>query len=154
VSVSARPPPGAGHDRALRATRRKADMNKREFERRAEFRYRLRSFLRASEELCRAEGITPLQYQMLLQVKGFPGRPWALVGELAERLHAPQHGVAALVTRAEKAGLVERIQGTADRRHRQVHLTAQGDRVIQRLAAAHDRELRPLSEVIRSVLKA
>ncbi len=127
-------------------------MNKRDFERRAEFRYLLRSFLRASEELCRAEGITPLQYQMLLQVKGFPGRAWALVGELAERLHAPQHGVAALVTRAEKAGLVKRITATTDRRQRQVHLTARGDRVVQRLAAAHDRELRPLSEVLRSVL--
>jgi DNA-binding MarR family transcriptional regulator len=128
-------------------------LNKRDFEQRAEFRYLLRSFLRASEELCRAEGITPLQYQMLLQVKGFPGRAWAFVGELAERLHAPQHGVAALVTRAEKAGLVERITGTTDRRQRQVHLTARGDRVIQRLAAAHDRELRPLSEVLRSVLR-
>ena len=61
-------------------------LDKSEFEALADFRYRLRRFLRFSELLTRRHGITNLQYLLLLQIKGFPGREWAFVGELAERL--------------------------------------------------------------------
>jgi hypothetical protein len=59
-------------------------LKKKEFEALAEFRYQLRRYLRFSEEVVRAERITPLQYLLLLHIKGFPGRDWATVGELAE----------------------------------------------------------------------
>ena len=65
----------------------------------AHFRHQLRRFLRASEELARAHGCTAQQYQLLLQLRGFPGRRWASIAELAERLQAQHHGVVALVTR-------------------------------------------------------
>jgi len=61
-------------------------MSKEDLERLAQFRYRLRCYLRFSEEVTRREGITPLQYQLMLQIKGFPGREWATVGELAGRI--------------------------------------------------------------------
>ena len=122
--------------------------NKADFESLAEFRYQLRRFLHISEALCKAESITPLQYQLMLQIKGYPGRSWALVGELAERLQLAQHGVVALVTRAEDAGLVTRVRADSDRRQVQVHLTPLGSTRIRRLALLHRRELQSLSKVL------
>ena len=49
----------------------------------------------------------------MLQVKGFPGRNWATIGELAERLQAKHHGVVALVSRCESLGLVQRQASAA-----------------------------------------
>ena len=101
------------------------------------FRYELRKFLRVSEEISNAAGITTLQYQLLLHVRGFPERRWATVGELAERLQAASNGTAALVSRCEAAGLVSRKTGKTDRRQVQVHLTAKGERCLLKLAAEH-----------------
>ena len=81
-------------------------LSKKQFENLADFRYALRRFLRFSEESAHAEGLTPLQYQLLLQVKGARSRDWVLVGELAERLQMQPHGAVALVSRCERAGLV------------------------------------------------
>ncbi len=101
------------------------------------FRYELRRFLRVSEEIANAAGITTLQYQLLLHVRGFPGRHWATVGELAERLQAAPNGTAALVSRCETAGLVTRKTDASDRRQVQVHLTAKGESLLLQLAAEH-----------------
>jgi DNA-binding MarR family transcriptional regulator len=116
-------------------------ITKRHYELLSSFRYALRRYLRYSEEITRRNGITPLQYQLLLHVKGFPGRDCATVGELAERLQAHHHGVVALVTRCEQAGLVERRVGEEDRRLAFVYLTAAGERVLEKLADLHRREL-------------
>lgn len=89
---------------------------KADFEALSEFRHQLRRFLRFSEEAAKSQGLTPLQYQLLLHVKGYPGRSWPTIGELAERLQTAQHGVVSLVTRCQRAGLVERRPGTRDRR--------------------------------------
>ena len=101
------------------------------------FRYELRKFLRVSEEISNAAGITTLQYQLLLHVRGFPEREWATVGELAERLQAAPNGTAALVSRCEASGLVRRKTDKTDRRQVQVHLTAKGERCLLKLAAEH-----------------
>jgi DNA-binding MarR family transcriptional regulator len=121
-----------------RAERR---MTARQYRALADFRYELRRFLRYSEEITRRHGMTPLQYQLMLQVKGFPGRSRATVSELAERLQAKHHGVVALVTRCEKAGLVARRVHEDDRRAVLVELTAKGERALERLARLHRNEL-------------
>ena len=82
--------------------------DKRRLEALSEFRYRLRNFLRFSEDAAREEGITVLHYQLLLHTQGFAGRDWATVTEIAERLQAQVHGVVALISRCEEAGLVQR----------------------------------------------
>lgn len=115
-------------------------LSKKEFETLSEFRYRLRRFLRFSEQVTRKNGITPLQYLLLLHVKGFPGRNWATVGELAHRLQAQHHGVVALISRCEKLGWVERRQGQTDRREVEIHLTADGERMVGKMAALHRAE--------------
>jgi DNA-binding MarR family transcriptional regulator len=116
-------------------------MTARQYRALADFRYELRRFLRYSEELTRRHGMTPLQYQMLLQVRGYPGRSRVTVGELAERLQAKHHGVVALVTRCERAGLVRRQASPADGRAVLVRLTARGERELERLARLHRNEL-------------
>ena len=119
-------------------------MGKKDYEALAEFRYQLRRFLRFSEDLTQSHGVTPLQYQLLLQLKGFPERSHATVGELAERLQAKHHGVVALVTRCEDLGLVRRRPSPRDLRQVEVHLTAAGERQVERLAQAHRDELASL----------
>ena len=122
-------------------------LNKAEFEALSEFRFQLRRFERFSEDAVQPFSITPLQYLLLLHVKGFPGRGFATVGELAERLQAKPHGVVALVTRCEEHGFVERRQGTADRRQVEIHLLGAGEKILRHLAELHRTELQSLAGV-------
>ncbi len=124
-------------------------LSKQEFETLSHFRYQLRRFVRVSKQITHQHGITNLQYLALLHVKGFPGREWATIGELAERLQAHHHGVGTLVTRCEKLGLVNRKHGQKDRREVQVHLTAKGERTVLKLARQHRDELLKLQGVFR-----
>ncbi|RZL01864.1 MAG: MarR family transcriptional regulator [Rubrivivax sp.] len=119
-------------------------LTKADFEVLSEFRFQMRRFERFSENAAQAEGITPLQYLLLLHIKGFPGRAWALVGELAERLQVQHHAAVALVTRCEAIGLVTRRPNQADRRQVEVHLLPKGTRLLTRLAALHRAELKSL----------
>jgi DNA-binding MarR family transcriptional regulator len=125
-------------------TRRQGPISKAEFEALSEFRFQIRRFERFSEDVVQRHGITPLQYLLLLHVKGFPGRTFATIGELAERLQAKPHGVVALVSRCEASGLVERRASDVDRRRVEVHLRADGERLLTQLAALHRGELRSL----------
>ncbi|HTH94499.1 MAG TPA: MarR family transcriptional regulator [Rhodocyclaceae bacterium] len=124
-------------------------MKKSDLEALAEFRYQLRRFLRFSEDAAQSEGLTPQQYQLLLQIGGFPGRDWASISELAERLQAKHHGTVALISRCESAGLVCREADPDDGRQVRVHLTADGKRFLTRLAQRHQDELHSLSDVFR-----
>ncbi len=116
-------------------------LEKKEFELLADFRYQIRKFLRFSENVTRKAGITPLQYLMLLNIKGYPGREWATIGELAERLQAQHHGVVALVSRCEKQGFVERRRSTEDRRRIEVRLLPKGEEYVAQLAGEHRKQL-------------
>jgi DNA-binding MarR family transcriptional regulator len=120
----------------------KRKMSKADFETLAQFRYELRRFLRFSEEVTHRNGVTPLQYLLMLQIKGFPGREWATVAELADRLQAKHHGVVALVSRCETAGWVRRVASRDDKRRVEVHLTADGEECLEQLARLHREELR------------
>lgn len=128
-----------------------SSIHKQRFEALSEFRFKLRSFLRFSEDAARAEGITVLQYQLLLHTQGFPGREWASVSELAHRLQAQPHGVVALVSRCEEAGLVRRKPSSIDRRQVEVHLLAAGRRKLEKLAAVHADHLAALADVVAQV---
>lgn len=123
-------------------------IDKREFESLANFRYQLRRFVRWSEQITQRAGVTNLQYLLMLHVKGFPGRDWATITELAERLQAKHHGVVALVSRCERLGLVVRRPGRSDGREVEVHLTSRGARAVARLAALHRDELLRLQGIL------
>jgi DNA-binding MarR family transcriptional regulator len=117
-------------------------MSKADFETLANFRYQLRRFLRFSEEVTHENGVRPLQYLLMLQIKGFPGREWATIVELAERLQAKHHGVVALISRCEAAGWVQRKTSRGDKRSVEVHLTPAGAVRLEQLAHLHKDELR------------
>lgn len=119
-------------------------LDKSDFEGISEFRYQMRKFERFSETASRAHGVTPLQYLLLLHIKGFPGRDFAYVRELAERLQAKPHGVAALISRCELRGLVRRRPSVRDGREVQVHLMKKGDGLLTKLAGLHRAELRSI----------
>lgn len=124
-------------------------LSKKDFQTLSDFRYQLRRFLRFSEEASYRHGVTPLQYQLLLQIRGFPDREWATVGELAERLQSRHHGVVSLVSRCEKLGLVRRQVGRNDRREVEVCLTPKGESVLNALASQHREELIRLQGILR-----
>jgi DNA-binding MarR family transcriptional regulator len=123
-------------------------VDKQQLEALSDFRFRLRSFLRFSEDAARAEGITVLQYQLLLHTQGFPGREWASISEIAERLQAQPHGVVALVTRCEEAGLVQRKPSTVDRRQVEVHLLPAGRQKLETLAVQFAAHVADLAKVV------
>lgn len=123
-------------------------VTRRQFEQLANFRYQLRRFLRFSEEATRAHGVTPIQYQLLLQIRGYPDRNWATVGELAERLQTRHNAMVALLTRCETLGWVARSRSDVDGRTVHVVLTRQGLRLLDRLAPLHHAELQTLREAL------
>ena len=120
-------------------------LSKSEFEALAAFRFAIRSYLRFSEQTVRAHGLTPQQYQLLLALKGFPGRDWATVTELAERLQLRHHTVVELVDRAARQDLVARTSDPDDARVVRIVLAAAGERSLALLSALHRDELARMS---------
>lgn len=123
-------------------TEKRESVSRAEYVALAEFRYGLRKFLRFSESAAREHGLTPQQHQLLLAIKGFPGREWATVNELAERLQLRQHSVVGVLDRSEQSGLVRRQPHAEDLRVTEVHLTPRGEDVLEALTVAHRDELR------------
>lgn len=122
---------------------------KKEFEALSDFRYQLRCFLRFSEDLTHRNGITNLQYLLLLHIKGYKGREWATIGELAERLQSHHNGVVSLASRCEKLGLIYRKRGTVDKREVEIHLTPEGNRLAKKMARLHRDEILSLQGIFR-----
>jgi DNA-binding MarR family transcriptional regulator len=123
-------------------------LGKQEYEQLAAFRFAIRSYLRFSEDTVRDHGLSPQQYQLLLAIKGFPGRDWATVKELAQRLQLRHHSVVELVDRAQHQGLVARRAHPEDARAVRVVLTADGERALRLLAGLHRDELRRMGDAL------
>lgn len=122
---------------------------KEEFVTLSDFRYHLRCFVRFSEDMTSQFGITNLQYLLLLHIKGYKGREWANIGELAERLQSHHNGVVSLASRCEKLGLVYRKRGVVDKREVNIYLTSEGNKMVKKIASLHRAELLSLQGVFR-----
>ena len=127
-------------------------LSKAQFENLAAFRYALRQFLRFSEDEAVRAGIKPQQHQALLAIKGFPGRDTVTVGELAERLQLRHHSAVELVDRLVDLKLVARESSELDRRQVMVHVTAQGELILDKLSATHEEQLRRIGPEMSSLL--
>ncbi len=112
-----------------------------EFRALADFRFRIRRFLRFSEDQARASGLESQQHQLLLAIKGLPPDIPPTIGELASRMLIRHHSAVELVNRLAEHGAVERIPGEADHRKVLVRLTRNGERLLHRLSVAHRAEL-------------
>lgn len=110
----------------------------------AKFRSSLRRFLHETSEAAREQGVTPQQHQVMLSIKGMQGRNWLSISELAESMQVRHHSMVALVDRCEKAEIVERSRGTADRRVARVSLTPKGETLIEQLSFENKQELNRL----------
>jgi DNA-binding MarR family transcriptional regulator len=128
-------------------------MIKSQYETLAAFRYALRQFLHFSEAAAHGAGVTPQQHQALLAIKGFPGRGTVTVGELAERLQLRHHSAVELLDRLVDLKLVSRSPSTTDRRRVHVQLTARGERILDRLSAAHEEQLRRIGSRLSALLE-
>ncbi len=127
-------------------------VSKADYERLAAFRYALRRFLRFSEEMAAAQGLTPQQHQVLLAVQGMPGAEQATIGELAERLQLRHHSVVGLVDRLEKEKLLRREASPDDGRSVVVRLTAAGLRRLATISAANRGELSRVGPDLQAAL--
>jgi DNA-binding MarR family transcriptional regulator len=135
-----------------------ARITKSHYEALSSLRYALRRFLSFSQDAAGRTGLTPQQHQALLALKGFPGRDFASVSELAERLQLRHHSAVGLVDRLVRLRLVHRTPSAADRRRVDLTLTVRGQKMIERLSAIHLRELRQLGpelhRIVGSIIEA
>ncbi|MFC5651002.1 MarR family winged helix-turn-helix transcriptional regulator [Paenibacillus solisilvae] len=111
------------------------------YEQLALFRYRIRKFIRFSEEAARRKGLTPQYHQLMLSIMGFPDREYATPKELAERLQITPHACVELIQRCEELGLVQRFPNPGDKRSIFIGLTDEGMGILEELSESHRDEL-------------
>jgi DNA-binding MarR family transcriptional regulator len=121
---------------------------KAEYEELARFRYGVRRYMRFSELAVRRAGFRPQQYQLLLAIKGYPGRDWVTVGEAAERLQIQHNSAVGLADRCERLGLIRREDHPSDRRIIVLKLTERGEEVLGGLVQLHQQELDRLKDLL------
>jgi DNA-binding MarR family transcriptional regulator len=130
----------------------KASVSKADYEYLAAFRSALREFLHFSEEAALAAGVPPQQHQAMLLIRGFPGRDFITVSELASNLKIKHHSAVGLANRMETERLIVKSQDPGDRRQVLIRLTAAGEKTLQRLSAAHKAELARIAPAFRKIL--
>lgn len=106
----------------------------------AEFRSRLRAFLRQNEQVARRLGLTPQRYELLLAIKGAPnGAQQLSFTELAQRIHLSRNTVTELCARAEEAGLIARTPSRDDHRVAYLRLTREGETLLHAALTENER---------------
>ncbi len=132
------------------------DVSELGFRRLAEFRHRIRQFLRFSEEAARSKGIEPQQHQVLLAIKGLPKGSRPTITALSQQLCLRHHSTVELVDRLAERGALRRRHSDEDQREVLVELTPHGEVLLHRLSVLHWEELRvsapALSESLRAVM--
>lgn len=123
-----------------------------DFENLLSFRVALRRFQHWSEDQASAVGLTHVQHQLLVAIKGHPGPLPPAIGEIADYLLLQSHSVVGLVDRAEAAGFVHRLPDADDARVVRVDLTDKGDQLVTELTEAHLVELYKLAEALSQLL--
>lgn len=110
------------------ARARRPAVSERELAAAAAFRTELRRFLRRTNAVAGAAGLTPQRYDLLLIIRSAGGDEGIRVTELCELLQMQQTAVTELVKRAEEAGLLDRRAAPDDGRAWLLRLTAEGER--------------------------
>jgi DNA-binding MarR family transcriptional regulator len=129
-------------------------LTREDFEHLLAFRTSLRRFQRWSEDQAKAAGLTHVQHQLLVAIKGHPGSEPPTVGDLAEYLLLRHHSAVELLDRAVAAGLVRRVTDARDGRVARVRLTAKGDRILMQLTPSHLLELHSLAAILDDLVAA
>jgi len=129
-------------------------LDESDYQRLAEFRYRLRGFLKFSEHEAAKIGLNPQQHQALLAIKGAPqGQGHVTIGILAERLGIRHNSAGELIDRLIMNGLAVRRSNPEDRREVLIDLTNRAERIMAKLTLAHRNEVRKLAPLLRNLLE-
>ena len=116
------------------------------------FRVALRRFQRWSEDQAGAVGLTHVQHQLLVAIKGHPGEVPPSVGQIADYLLLRSHSAVGLVDRAEAAGFVRRCPDPDDARVARVELTATGDQLVTALTEVTLVEMHKLAAALSALV--
>ncbi|HXJ06294.1 MAG TPA: MarR family transcriptional regulator [Candidatus Acidoferrum sp.] len=117
-----------------------------------ELRYRIREFLRGSDEAANAAGLEPQQYQMLLAIRGLPNPGETSIRRLSERLLLRHHSAVGLIDRLEDRGYIRRTPSGLDQRQLCVILLPKGQRALERVVRERLHELRESGHALISAL--
>ncbi len=130
------------------------DLSDRDYQRLAELRYALRSFLHWSAEQAKAAGLTPSQHQLLLAVRACRDERGPTVSEIAATLLVRHHSAVGLVDRAQEAGLIARERDPDQHSQVRLHLTEAGAAKLRSLSELHLRELAQLAPGMQALWEA
>ena len=116
------------------------------------FRIALRGFLHWSEAQAATVGLTAAQHQLLVAIRGHPGKDDPTITDVAGYLFVRHHSAIGLVERAEALGLVQRYRDPEDQRLVRLMLTAVGQERVDALAPAHLEELKRLAPLLDALV--
>lgn len=120
----------------------------------AEIRYRIRQFVRGSDQAAMDSGLEPQQYQLLLTLRALPRRDDATIRRLSERLFLKHHSIVGMVDRLEARGYVRRVRGIRDQRQVLVTLLPNGRRALESVVQKRLHELRESTPILVEALSA
>jgi DNA-binding MarR family transcriptional regulator len=115
------------------------------------FRTALRQFNHWSESQAAAAGLTHIQHQLLLAIKGHDDPRGPTVGEAAHYLLVKPHTLGELSARVEALGFLRRGPDAGDGRIVRLTLTAAGEDAIRALTELHLRELKALAPLLQAL---
>jgi DNA-binding MarR family transcriptional regulator len=121
----------------------------RDYAQLAAFRHTLRGFLRFSEAAAAEVGLSAQHYQVMLILRACPEGRRVTIVDLARELFVKHNSAVGLVDRLVQERLIVREHSSADRRKVELRLTAQGRRVLAKLAAMHQRELKLVGSALQ-----
>jgi DNA-binding MarR family transcriptional regulator len=116
------------------------------------FRVALRGFLHWSEAQAASVGLPAAQHQLLVAIRGHPGKEDPTLTDVAGYLFVRHHSAIGLVERAEALGLVERYRDPDDQRLVRLVLTSLGREKVDSLAAVHLEELKRLAPLLDALV--
>ena len=132
--------------------RARRNLTRRDIQRLAEFRFRLRRFLNFSNAAAEMAGLRPQQYQLLQCVSGIPDELEPTIANVAARMLLKHNSAVELVDRTIDQGLLKRVPDPIDHRCILLRVTPQGERMLELLAAYHLEELESAGpELIRAL---
>ena len=120
----------------------------------AEVRYRIRQFLRFSEESARAHGVEPQQHQLMLVIKGLPSGTRPTIRAISSRLCLRHNSTVELINRLAERGALVRQPCEQDRREVLIELTPYGEELLRRLSVLHWEELQTSGPALSAALES
>jgi DNA-binding MarR family transcriptional regulator len=112
------------------------------------FRTMLRRFDMWSRQAAAQHGLSHVQHQLLLAVRGSANECGPTVGDVADALLVKPHTAGELADRLSALGLLDRVRDVEDHRRVRLRLTGAGDDLLHQLTAVHLEELRRLRPVL------